>query len=139
MHDSWVAHPGRQDCRRLDLVNYVGVALVARVTDFPAVAGGVGEGSVTEIAAEQVAVRVGIQNPPAEVVGSSPRWAFATAPRQIVVCEIPVERRDPVVAEPVAHQLLHVVKFGFRVRHMRTYVPIAFGASTARAVASPLS
>jgi len=35
--------------------------------------------------------------------------------------------RDPVVAKPFGHQLLYVVKFRFRPRHMRTYVRIGLG------------
>ena len=63
-----------------DLVHYVHVPAVTREPEFPAVRRWMGDRSVAEVAAEQIAVGVSIRNPPAEMMGTSPRRLLAMAP-----------------------------------------------------------
>ena len=69
---------------------YVHVALVARGTEFPAVAGHLRDRSVAEITAEQTALRILISHPPAEVMRPLPGGGSQWRQRRTVGWGMPV-------------------------------------------------
>src|SRR5436305_15250532 len=83
--------------------------------------------AVAQVVAKQVAVRRAVRHAEFELAHSSARRMFAPSPTADCRTWDPGELRDPVVAEPLSHELLHLLEFCLRPGHMRTYVRASSG------------